>query len=602
MTERVIGPTGSPRRRWSLLLPLVAALAFGLFYIAGAQAVHDTGAFELDGDATSAAGGVAPDDWDRVCFEVTGSSSGCSTSDGTNGSTAEAWQAEPDSNASIFTGGGSKDPQDITQWAWKDDAGGLPDKDNLTDAFAVRYSLTGTEPTGSCPNGTGATGQPAFNSSVKCEVIYFGSDRLDNSGDAHQAFWFLQDEVTLGDNKIGGGTGFDGAHVNNDLLVISNFSNGGTTSTIFVYKWDTTCASGVPKPAAGDCGDANLRLLQSSTAALCADGLDDSDPFCGIVNPDDGEIAPWPYTDKSGNDTYLQGEFYEAGVNLSTLGLAGTCFASVVTETRSSTSTTATLKDFILESFDVCAPTMDTQSSTQTSVVRGVTPVFDTAIVQIIGAATPPDAAGSVSFSLCGPFATKAAAECTTGGTAVGAAVPLSNADCIPVSGSNTDGKSCAKSLTVNVTGQTGIRGPLAVGFYCWGAVADLTNYDDPPRFHNATTECFEVTDTSSVATEQRWLPNDKATVTSTGGSTLAGSVDFTLYENNNCSGTPAATFADRPIDANGVALTNNVTFYTSNKTISWLAAFDSTNSVADSTGPCETSSIANYDNDSTSP
>ena len=48
------------------------------------------------------------------------------------------------------------------------------------------------------------------------------------------------------------------------------------------------------------------------------------------------------FTDKSGNTTYLQGEFYEGGVNLSLLGLAGECFASVASETRSSTSTTAT--------------------------------------------------------------------------------------------------------------------------------------------------------------------------------------------------------------------------------------------------------------------
>ena len=37
---------------------------------------------------------------------------------------------------------------------------------------------------------------------------------------------------------VGGGTGFTGVHENGDLLVISDFSNGGTTSTITVYKWD----------------------------------------------------------------------------------------------------------------------------------------------------------------------------------------------------------------------------------------------------------------------------------------------------------------------------------------------------------------------------
>ena len=53
MTERVLGPKESPRRRWTLLVALTAALAFGLMYVAGAQAVHDDGLFELDKNATN---------------------------------------------------------------------------------------------------------------------------------------------------------------------------------------------------------------------------------------------------------------------------------------------------------------------------------------------------------------------------------------------------------------------------------------------------------------------------------------------------------------------------------------------------------------------
>ena len=41
-------------------------------------------------------------------------------------------------------------------------------------------------------------------------------------------------------------------------------------------------------------------------------------------------------------------EFFEGGVNLSELGLGNECFSSVASETRSSTSTTAVLKDFVL--------------------------------------------------------------------------------------------------------------------------------------------------------------------------------------------------------------------------------------------------------------
>src|SRR5262245_51872964 len=52
MTQRVLGPTGSPRRHWTVLLSLVAALAFGLLYIGGASAQLDRTLFELDRNAT----------------------------------------------------------------------------------------------------------------------------------------------------------------------------------------------------------------------------------------------------------------------------------------------------------------------------------------------------------------------------------------------------------------------------------------------------------------------------------------------------------------------------------------------------------------------
>ncbi|MGH3084475.1 MAG: hypothetical protein ACRDNP_10550, partial [Gaiellaceae bacterium] len=53
MTNQIIGPTGSQRRRWTLLIPLVAAFAFALVYIAGAQgnAPDQAGLFELDKNA-----------------------------------------------------------------------------------------------------------------------------------------------------------------------------------------------------------------------------------------------------------------------------------------------------------------------------------------------------------------------------------------------------------------------------------------------------------------------------------------------------------------------------------------------------------------------
>src|SRR2546428_390679 len=79
-----------------------------------------------------------------------------------------------------------------------------------------------------------------------CEMLFFGNDRFDNSGDAQQGFWFFQNKIGLAANSVGGGNGFQSSggtefHRNGDLLLISDFSNGGAVSTITVYTWDTGC-------------------------------------------------------------------------------------------------------------------------------------------------------------------------------------------------------------------------------------------------------------------------------------------------------------------------------------------------------------------------
>ena len=51
MTERILGPEGSTRRRRFLWVPILLVACTSLFLIAGAQAVHNTKFFQLDGDA-----------------------------------------------------------------------------------------------------------------------------------------------------------------------------------------------------------------------------------------------------------------------------------------------------------------------------------------------------------------------------------------------------------------------------------------------------------------------------------------------------------------------------------------------------------------------
>ena len=147
----------TPIRSGSLrIVAIAAAAAFMLLIPSSGLAVHDTGAFELDGNAV--AGNAPPpfgpaDDWDRVCFQVTGDARCGTTTPAT--ATAASWtadvlQGETDPfagslDATLFTGGGSKDERDVSLWAWKDGAGGLPDKDNLLHSFAARYSLPATD-------------------------------------------------------------------------------------------------------------------------------------------------------------------------------------------------------------------------------------------------------------------------------------------------------------------------------------------------------------------------------------------------------------------------------------------------------------------------
>ena len=139
----------------------IAALAM---VTSPAYAIHTNNKFELDGNATSLTMASPRDDWDRVCHQVRGLD--CTTSSDTNGATAVSWTADGANidgssfNASIFRGGGSKDPQDINNWKWVDNAGGLPDKDNLMHSFAARYNTD------------------------EGDVLFFGYDRYDNSGDA----------------------------------------------------------------------------------------------------------------------------------------------------------------------------------------------------------------------------------------------------------------------------------------------------------------------------------------------------------------------------------------------------------------------------------
>ncbi len=178
MARKVIdmARTGPWAQRWAVRVSLMFIVAVGLIFVRTLLAVHNTGAFELDGNASECSL-TGPDDWDRVCYEEaikegldpTDATDRCTATGGTeiggDPAIAVAWTAESARAATIFTGGGSKDPQDISDWAWKNDptcrrraprrlAGQGQPPARLRSPLLARPHGAWANGPGTCPNGT----------------------------------------------------------------------------------------------------------------------------------------------------------------------------------------------------------------------------------------------------------------------------------------------------------------------------------------------------------------------------------------------------------------------------------------------------------------
>ena len=337
---------------WVALFVLSLLLQYASFAAAPAVlAVHDED-FQLDGNAVDDVANP-PDDWDNH-----------------PGADVSIFIDDPlDAQLDmIFTGGGSKDINDIDEWAWT--FGSVPDKDNIAHAYAALYD----------------------------DIVYFGLDRYANNGDAQVGFWFLKNGLTLGDGT------FAPPHAIGDLLVVSHFTNGGAISTIDLFEWVGSGGS-----------DGTIDLLGSG--AVCT-GAPVDDIGCAIANTGD-EPAPWPYNPKFGDEgIFPPGSFFEGGLDLaSVFGGTVPCFSSFLVETRSSQEPSAQLKDFANGDFNTCAPPVVETEVSDTAIDLGGS-VTDTATLS--GSDGP--VSGTVDFFACGP--TDAPANCA-GGTQVGGSVDV---------------------------------------------------------------------------------------------------------------------------------------------------------------------------------
>ena len=471
------------RRRFAFVAMLLFMLSLLVQYASfvgtpPALAVHDEGIFELEGNATDQ-GGQPGDDWQN----------------GTPGAADTLFigmdEEEEGPDDSYFTTGGSKDENELSEWKWSS-TDVAPDKDELLDVFAAVYE-------------DGAD-----------TLVYFGADKLDDSGDAQIGFWFFQDEVSLNANG-----NFNGTHTVGDVLVLSDFTNGGEVDLICVYEWNPTGDNDISGTECDENDSDNLDLVAAG-AECDVSTPDGTFDVCAAVNPgtenpgtqshaEGFETAYWDFENKDGHAHYDKGQFFEGGINLSQLfGGDAPCFSTFLAETRSSQETDAQLKDFALGSLDTCVPPeLETESSVSDADFGDE--VTDTATLSGSHGAVK----GTITFFICEPDEVTAAG-CPEGeGTQVGDPVDIGN-----------DDEAESEAYTVGLTAD-------AVGKYCWRAEYEPAEDSEylATSHTNATTECFEVApatikvekeadDASVNAGEQIGFT---VTITNTGANTALG-------------------------------------------------------------------------------
>src|SRR5258706_7735348 len=250
-----------------------------------------------------------------------------------------------------FLGSSSKDTQDISQWGWSPH--GVQDKDDIAHAGAAAYHMT---------NGDTA--------------IYAFMDRFSNAGDATAGFWFVQDStfaICTGFHLAGSPSGnvpnnnctaagtFVGTHSDGDLLIVSDFSQGGAVSTINIFPWSSgtlvLTKSLSPAPCKPDVGGSDFcgQVNDAFTQVIATKGKFAGQPVLVAANVATGG---WPFNEKTaGATSFVTGEFLEIGVDLNKI-FSGTlpCFSTFFAETRSSTSATASLSDLTTPvSFPLCS-------------------------------------------------------------------------------------------------------------------------------------------------------------------------------------------------------------------------------------------------------
>ncbi len=528
---------GSVTGVFAVLVGAFTALAPAL----PAGAVDNTGFFELDGNIAHDSATTPPYDWGSL-FDSSGNRT--VTPDPINGPLLATQflsdAAQPDASYFSSNGAGVKDIDTLNNWGCTTINNPL-DKDNLLNAYAALVQV------------------PAGHENAGDTVLFLGSERGSNNGTSFAGFWLFQDKH-VGCNSAAGS--FNGAHTVGDILVVSDYTNGGGTQDVSVYRW-----VGGNSPLSLVLSGGVCPVPPTGTVAL-------PDSACAIANASTVSSS-WSPTSHDSNT------FVEAGLDLNLLFQAAgssSCFTTFMAETRSSDQLTATLKDFSGGQLNTCfAPPIVTTATPGLSTNLPGASQHD--VATITGAPGKAAPTGTITFTLCGPSDVDSTGCPATKGTQVG------NPANIVAGGATSD----------NVTG---ISSPsdLTPGKYCWRADytpdAASSNLYDPSTETNAGSECFTIVKASPTLTTQIQVTGngglvntsygDTATLHSFVGTVTNETITFNLFGPYAAGVTPTcATGVNEPVftttgalNASGVATTASTYTPTASGQYVWVAHY----------------------------
>jgi uncharacterized repeat protein (TIGR01451 family) len=241
-----------------------------------------------------------------------------------------------------FAGAGSETNNGLLSTFTYGASGNTPPKDDLSNVYAISHNA------------------------ANHNEVFFGGERIVNNGASHIDFEFLQASLAI-PNPCASGT-MSGHRTQRDLLLSTDFTNGGALSGSQLYSW--SCNGKAPGAAGYDAGK-DFTVCDPAANGNPGNGdpqyVPVTDPASVFgVNAGPITCGGWVCRDGSGagTTTLLTNAFMEGGIDLTSIGFTG-CISTFLPHTRSSPSFTSVLKDFAGPiAFSNCkSPTITTEQA-----------------------------------------------------------------------------------------------------------------------------------------------------------------------------------------------------------------------------------------------